>query len=305
MEEKNQGLALQSNTEVGPAFALVAEGGGQKGIFTAGVLDAFLEQQFWPFDLKIGVSAGAQNLAAFSARARQYASQAIQQLTTKQDFFRPAKFFMGGNVIDLDWYFRQVQEQGEMRFPTDVSHLNGESGFYAVATDAADFQPVYLPTNNSNLFHHLKASSAIPFLYRPGVWLEGRQLVDGGVADPLPVRWAYAQGAKRIVVIRTVAADYSGQVPLLERLKPLLKKVRHSPRMMEMYLHYQRQYADALAFINQPPDGVQVWQIAPPQELRSLVLGSPPQALKLDYLIGRREGQRFLRQWNKDERRMA
>ncbi|WP_208723428.1 patatin-like phospholipase family protein, partial [Pseudoalteromonas peptidolytica] len=43
--------------------AIIAEGGGQKGIFTAGVLDAFLEKKFTPFDLKVGVSAGAQNLA--------------------------------------------------------------------------------------------------------------------------------------------------------------------------------------------------------------------------------------------------
>ncbi|WP_202215042.1 patatin-like phospholipase family protein, partial [Klebsiella pneumoniae] len=46
-------------------LALVCEGGGQRGIFTAGVLDEFLKAGFNPFDLLIGTSAGAQNLSAY------------------------------------------------------------------------------------------------------------------------------------------------------------------------------------------------------------------------------------------------
>ena len=46
-------------------LALVCEGGGQRGIFTAGVLDEFMRAQFNPFDLYFGTSAGAQNLSAY------------------------------------------------------------------------------------------------------------------------------------------------------------------------------------------------------------------------------------------------
>lgn len=288
-----------------PSFAVVAEGGGQKGIFTAGVLDAFIEQQFWPFELKVGVSAGAQNLAAYCTRSGQYASQAIQKLTTTQTFFRPAKFFTGGNVIDLDWYFDQVQETGSLRFPSDLRYLDANAKFHAVATDADSLDPIYLPTDKQNLFLHLKASSAIPFLYRPGVKIDGRHLIDGGVADPLPVRWAYAQGARRILVIRTMEAHFNGQSPLLERLRPLLRRIRQSPRMYEMYLHYQQRYAEAIEFIRQPPDDLEVLEIAPPENLHSMVLGSPPHVLRHDYLLGMREGRKFLRHWHRSQRRLA
>lgn len=286
-------------------FALVAEGGGQKGIFTAGVLDIFLKHQFWPFDLKVGVSAGAQNLAAFCARARHYAHTAISELTTTAHFFQPAKFFMGGNLIDLDWYFHQVEHEDSFKFPTDPADLTPESNFYAVATDADSLEAHYLHTYHDNLFAHLKASSAIPFLYKPGVILNGHRLIDGGVADPIPVRWAYAQGARDIVVIRTVPPDFDGQSPLLDRLKPILRRVRQSQRMLDMYLLYQERYAQALDFIRQPPPGVRVWEIAPSEDLKSMVLGSTEQMLSHDYLMGKREGAHFLRQWRRQAQKQA
>lgn len=288
-----------------PCFAVVAEGGGQKGIFTAGVLDSFLDQQFWPFHLKVGVSAGAQNLTAYCARARQYAKNAIVQLTTSQAFFRPSRFFTGGNVIDLDWYFQQVEPQGSLRFPTDPNALDKGSNLYVVAADADSLEPVYLHTWHENMHENLKASSAIPFLYRQGVEIDGRRLIDGGVADPIPVRWAYQQGARKILVIRTVSADYNGQSPMLERLRPILRRAKQSPRMMEMYVNYQRHYADALRFMQTPPQDLEIIQIAPPASLRSMVLGSSNEVLKYDYLIGKREGRRFLRQWLRGERQRA
>ncbi|TMO91397.1 patatin family protein, partial [Pseudoalteromonas sp. S3260] len=110
---------------------------------------------------------------------------------------------------------------------------------------------------------HLKASSAIPFLYRPGVKVEGHGMMDGGVADPLPVRWAHEKGAKTIWVIRTVEAHDDGKMPVLERLKPIMRRINQSPRMFEIYHHYQQRYAEAVEFMRSPPEGVNVVQIAP------------------------------------------
>lgn len=277
--------------------ALVAEGGGQKGIFTAGVLDAFLEKQFTPFDLKVGVSAGAQNLAAYCARARQYAQTAIESLTTEQQFFRPARFFTGGNVIDLDWYFDQVEHNGKVRFPTEPSGLTKDSNFYAVASHFDSFDPHYLHTWHENMFDHLKASSAIPFLYRPGVLVSGHGMMDGGVADPIPVRWAHEQGAQAICVIRTVEAHDDGRMPVLERLKPLVERMKQSPRMMEMYERYQGGYAQAVDFMERPPEGVNVLQVAPDRPLQSMVLGSNPETLREDYKLGFEIGLKAVDQW--------
>ncbi|WP_371373407.1 patatin family protein [Thalassotalea aquiviva] len=277
--------------------AIIAEGGGQKGIFTAGVLDAFLEQKFAPFDLKVGVSSGAQNIAAYCARARQYGQTAIEALTTEQHFFRPARFFTGGNVIDLDWYFDQVKFNDKVRFPTEPSHLTPDSNFYAVASQYDSFTPHYLHTWHDNMFEHLKASSAIPFLYRPTVNVAGNFMVDGGVADPIPVRWAHQKGAKNIWVIRTVEAHVDGKISVMDRIEPIIRRINQHPRVFEMYQHHQDRYAEAMDFINMPPEGVNVVQIAPTRPLLSMTLGSSLEALKEDYQHGLEQGFKALQQW--------
>ena len=84
-------------------IALVCEGGGQRGIFTAGVLDEFQRARFNPFQLMLGTSAGAQNLSAFVCGQPGYARRVITRYTTSKLFFDPLRFVRGGNLIDLDW----------------------------------------------------------------------------------------------------------------------------------------------------------------------------------------------------------
>src|SRR5213076_1427748 len=84
-------------------IALVCEGGGQRGIFTAGVLDEFQRARFNPFQLMLGTSAGEQNLSAFVCGQPGYARRVITRYTTSKLFFDPLRFVRGGNLIDLDW----------------------------------------------------------------------------------------------------------------------------------------------------------------------------------------------------------
>jgi len=61
--------------------ALVVEGGGQRGIFTAGILDSWLANDFNPFSLLIGTSAGAQNLSSYMTRQSGHAKRSIMKLS--------------------------------------------------------------------------------------------------------------------------------------------------------------------------------------------------------------------------------
>ena len=95
----NPGKATRSK------MALIAEGGGQRGIFTAGVLDAWLECEFDPFDLFIGTSAGSQNLTSFLSGQKGYAKRFISELSRRKRFYQLGRGLVGGNIVDLDWYF--------------------------------------------------------------------------------------------------------------------------------------------------------------------------------------------------------
>ena len=102
-------------------IALVAEGGGQRGIFTAGVLDAFMHQGYNPFRWMIGVSAGAQNVAAFALGEEGYVRKIIMELTTDARFFKPTNVFRHQPMIDLDWYF--AHSQAEERYTLPIERL--------------------------------------------------------------------------------------------------------------------------------------------------------------------------------------
>lgn len=66
--------------------ALVVEGGAMRGVFAAGVLDKFMEQNYYPFDFAIGVSAGATNLSTYVAKMPGLSKTIITQYATKREF---------------------------------------------------------------------------------------------------------------------------------------------------------------------------------------------------------------------------
>ena len=274
--------------------AIVAEGGGQRGIYTAGVLDAFLGAGFNPFELAIGASAGAQNLSSYFVSLPGYAKRAIAELSVTPSFMVPYRWVGKRGVLDLDMYFSRVQEDPEYRFPSDeVDRLAGRRRLVIVATSRSNLTAAYLEPDSSSLLTHMKASSAIPFLYKGGVPVGDEIMVDGGVADPLPVRKAYELGARRILLIRTVpAGDINSS--WRQRLKALGLHRAMPSLMSDMLERHERAYEEAAQFIGDPPTDLELIQIAPESALQSQVVGSRSDALMSDYEYGRRSGENML-----------
>ncbi len=298
MMERNSQLALVSaqSTAIHRGTAIVAEGGGQRGIYTAGVLDTFLRYGFNPFELGLGASAGAQNLSTYFLSLPGFAKRAIAELSVSPNLLVPYRWLGGRNVLDLDMYFSRLVDDPDYRFPCgEMDRIAGQRRLVFVATCRSDLTATYLEPDSDNLLTYMKASSAVPFLYKDGVAVGGEILVDGGVADPLPVRRACDFGAKRIVVIRTVPADVSATC-WRQRLKAL-RLGRAMPSMMSAMLEsHERAYEDALSFMLELPAGVEVVQIAPEAPLRSQVFGSSADALVVDYASGCRAGKVALAQ---------
>ena len=271
-------------------LALVCEGGGQRGIFTAGVLDAFLEQDYFPFQLMIGSSAGAQNLTAYVAAQRGYARTLITRFSTSKEFFSPVRFIRGGHLLDLDWLMEIARSELPLELKRAEQRLEGRQ-LLMCASRVDTLQAEYLPPRQRGWMPAIKASSAIPMFYRGGVELDGRRYWDGGVADAVPVRAAYEQGADLIVVIRTV--------PYTHREKPMRGEGRlpESGRLGEMaqvMIRHMKGYCDAEAFIDAPPPQVCVVELAPRVPLASNVLGSSQDALENDYRMGLACGRHFV-----------
>ncbi|AZU48407.1 phospholipase [Aeromonas hydrophila] len=74
-----------------------------RGIFASGVLDAFIEHDYRPFDFAIGVSAGATNLLAYLASQHGRSHDILTELACSQEFMDPLRFAKGGNLVDIHW----------------------------------------------------------------------------------------------------------------------------------------------------------------------------------------------------------
>lgn len=293
--------------------ALVAEGGGQRGIFTAGVLDTWLEHSFDPFDILIGTSAGSQNLTSFVARQKGYAKRLIRGLTRHKRFFQLSRGLLGKHIVDLDWYFDKTQEtKRKLDFDTAKQNVHGREILFT-ATNIRDRKAYLLnPLTHTNQWLDLiKASSALPFLYKQGVPLRSIHAnnshvdgeteaantdyyADGGLAAPLPVIEAYERGAKKIVVIRTVDKSFDAQSIWLQRLRGIVCSTGQCPKTIDYMLQHEEAYRKALDFIANPPDDVEIVQIFASAAMQSKLLGSTDVELKHDYRLGQQAGHAFL-----------
>lgn len=179
------------------SMALVCEGGGQRGIFTAGVLDEFMRAQFNPFDLFYGTSAGAQNLSAYLCNQPGYGRKVIMRYTTRREFFDPVRFVRGGNLIDLDWLVDSTSSQMPLAMDNAERLFAAGKAFYMCACRGDDYTPGYFSPNRQNWLDLIRASSAIPGFYRTGVALDGVNYLDGASATPFPCRKRRSRGRKR------------------------------------------------------------------------------------------------------------
>nr|WP_282448226.1 patatin family protein [Pseudoalteromonas sp. 2CM37A] len=298
---------------------MIAEGGGQRGIFTAGVLDAWLEQNYDPFDLFIGTSAGSQNLTSYLARQKGYAKRLIRGLSRNKRFFQLGRGLMGKHIVDLDWYFEKTTEVNRaLDFKTAKTSL-GERELLITATNARDRKAYYLsPTGEGKQWRDLlKASSALPFLYKQGVkltpWLGTKAAneahlaaeqssedfyLDGGLAAPLPVREAYNRGARRIVVIRTVDEHFQAQTAWVQKLRTFACASGYCPKTLDYLIQHEQAYLDELTFIANPPSDVEIIQIFADEKLHSKLLGSSNDDLRFDHKLGVKAGRAYLKSQN-------
>lgn len=284
------GSTSRTKAAAGRRIALVVEGGGMRGIFSAGVLDAFAEARFDPFDLYVGVSAGACNLSSFVAGQRGRNYRIYTRLMARPEFMRLGRFLRGGHFMDLDWLWDAFGREDPLDVRSAARAVCGK-GFVAVCTSVATGLPRYLEPSGRDWLAILKASSSIPLIYRGFTEVDGEPLADGGVSDPLPAAEARRRGARTIVVVRSRPVGRSKRNGM-DRLAALLLLRRH-PGLARALRRSAAVYREAAAWLDVPPRGVEVLQIAPPETMRT---GRTTRALShliSDYESGLLSGRAF------------
>ena len=269
---------------------LVLEGGAMRGLFTAGIIDVMMEAGVEPDGL-IGVSAGAAFGCNYKSkqpgRAIRYNTRfakdkrysGLKSLLTTGDYFN-AQF--GYHIVPYQYDIFDVEtfEQNPMEFIvvcTDV--LTGQAVYHKM--ERVDFDEL----------EWLRASASMPLASKV-VEVAGRKLLDGGVADSIPLEYFESIGYDRNVVILTQPEGY---VKHRTKLMPLMRiGLRHYPEMVKAmdrrYLMYNRE----LEFVRQAEREGRCLVIRPDGKLPIGHISHDPEEMKRVYQIGREMGLRYI-----------
>jgi len=282
---------LQQNRQ-----ALVVEGGGMRGAFTGGVLDAFLQQQFNPFDLCVGVSSGSTNVANYLAAQQGRTLQIYLDHSLRTEFIQYRRFFKGGDLLDLKWMWDVVEQE----HPLNQAHLfANHPEFYMVLTHAISGEATYIKASKDNILEGLRASSSIPVLTRQAVEVFGEPYFDGGVADALPVHWAAQQlDVSKLMVLRTRPKSYYKASSKGDQLlaKYLFKQQRGFAHSL---LTRTQRYNDAVEF-TRSASGQKILEVCPP-DLKNMAgrLSKNKAKIRYSYDVGIETGLKAIEDWNK------
>jgi len=272
-----------------PKSALVVEGGAMRGIFAAGVLDAFLQVGYRPYDFAIGVSAGSTNLIGYLAGNRGRSRRILMDHARRDDFINWRRYLKGGHFCDVGWLWHASFDE----VPLDTGHyLNQKVPLYAVTTSIRTGEPHYVEVTAENMHEVFPASCAIPLFYRDFPRVDGEPMTDGGLGDSIPVIRAYEQGARDITVVLSRPRGYrkhSGRAP-----RQIKQFFHDHARLFEAVLARGERYNRALDFIESPPADCRVTVIAPPENFPVSRFTREQAELETGYQIGHQSGLQFL-----------
>lgn len=262
---------------------LIVEGGGFRTGFTTGILDAFSTAGYRPFNQYIGVSGGSIALSYFISQQYRTCLSAIVALTEDKHFLQFKRTLSEKGFMDIDYIGIVAQQKVKLDIPI-FSKTIDDCPFYIVATERETGKPKYFSPTSETLVDQLIASCTLPFVTKGKHFIDGVEYFDGGWSDPLPAQWAYSQGVRRILVLRTwpTGQIYSQTWPnyfgsLYFKSQPQLKRT---------FDLAHETYNQSIQFIENPPSDLNIVQINPTKILKSGTYSSNRKTIMKDYRYG-------------------
>lgn len=186
--------------------SLILEGGGLRGVFTCGVLDNFMERGI-KFPFTVGVSAGACNGLSYMSGQMKRAKYSNIDLLEKYNYVGLKYLFTQRNIMDFKLLFE--------KFPTEIipydypAYERSEGRYVMVTTNCLTGEANYFEEKHSQkrIMEIVRSSSSLPFVC-PMAQVDGIPMLDGGIADSIPVEYARKEGFTNSLVVLTRNKGY-------------------------------------------------------------------------------------------------
>ena len=279
---------LSENAVVGNDMktGLVLEGGAMRGMYTAGVLDVFMEQGI-TFDGVIGVSAGAlfgvNLLSKQAGRVIRY----NKRFNADPDYLGLRPLLRTGNIVDTDYAYNRVPRTLDV-FDDETYRASGIP-FFAVVTNVKTGEAEYIKIDSVfDQMDVLRASGSMPFVSKP-VEIGGKKYLDGAITDSIPFEKFIEMGYDRLVVVLTKPAGYVKKA--MPRLLTHLAYARSYPEFARKVRDRHEMYNVSTARLGELEREGKIFVFRPSQHIKISRVEKNPDKLQALYDVGVRDAR--------------
>ena len=273
---------------------LVLEGGGVRGIYTAGVLDVFLEHEIY-FDGVIGVSAGAIHGCSYLSGQKGRSIRYYMKYCADPRFMSFTSLLKTGDLVGADFCYHEIPEKLDVY--DNEAFLRNNTPFYAVCSNVESGKPEYI--RMTDMFRDidiLRASASMPYVSRI-VEIGGKKYLDGGSTDSIPVEAFRAMGYEKNVVILTRDIDYRKKPEMPWLAKWMYRKY---PAFVKAQLNRHLEYNRTVERIQELEKEGSIFVIRPSLPPTVGRMENDPQKVRELYDLGRTDALRAvndLKKW--------
>ena len=280
--------------QIGRNTGLVLEGGGMRGVFTSGVLDAFMKHDLY-FPYVVAVSAGACNGLSYMSRQPRRARYSNIDMLRKYDYISLKRLLTQGSIFDPNILYE--------RFPNEIVPFDYETYrenpaiYEIVTTNCLTGRAEYLTekTDPKRLTAIVKASSSLPYVAQI-TEVDGVPMLDGGIVDSIPVVRAIDKGYSPNVVILTRNRGFRSSEPDIKVPKLFYGEY---PRLRVALSRRVEEYNKQLELIERMEDWGEVICIRPERPMEVDRLCRDVEKLEALYEEGFMLGEQFISSWRR------
>lgn len=263
---------------------LVLEGGAMRGMFTAGVLDVLMENNI-DFDGVIGVSAGATFGCNYISKQIGRTIRYNKKYCRDKRYCSYRSLFTTGDLFGEDFCYNRIPNELD---PFDnETFRKSDTDFFVVTTDIETGEAVYkkYDVDDPDCLLWMRASASMPLVSRI-VEVDGRKMLDGGMADSIPVKKFENMGYNKNVVVLT---QPDGYVKKKNSVLPLIRlKYKKYPKLIEVMENRHIMYNETTAYIRKKEKRGELFVIRPEEPLNVGHIEHNADELEKAYQTGRK-----------------
>ncbi|EFL81004.1 patatin-like phospholipase family protein [Actinobacillus pleuropneumoniae] len=261
-------------------IGLVLEGGAMRGMFTAGVLDVFLDENIH-IDGAVTVSAGALFGINYPAKQRGRVLRYNLKYLNDKRYMGLHSLLTTGNIVNRDFAFY------ELPFTLDPfdqeTFAQSQFDFWVTLTNVESGEAEYVKIRDAfTQMEALRATSAMPMVSKM-VEIDGKKYLDGGIADSIPLQKCIELGYDKIIVILTRPLDYRKKPSSTALFKWFYRKY---PKLIERWQNRYAEYNQAVEQVIKLQEQQKIFVIRPSQTLAISRLEKDPNKVKAMYDLG-------------------